>query len=374
MVYATCSIGILGFIVWAHHLYTVGMDVDTYAHVSTCKKILLYAGNLLCYSPLILVMFGKICNSWQSAGNFRFKPPKVVMIISSGKSINIKNLHRTYSTYVKYSELPKVSEHPPVNSKELTDLEFGYYLAGLIEGDGWIGNKTIHILFHESDTFLAYYIKKRIGFGNVYKIKNKKAVRYICRHIKGLEIIINLINGKLVSSLKYDQLIKHNYSTILNTTILLPTKIISLNNHWLAGFTDADGCFHISIAKSKSHSIGYSVRLEYSLKQNDSLPLTLLYSLIKKGNLSQYSTGVWCYKSTGYSTAYVLIQYFDIYNLQSSKFVKFLKFRKIYIMITNGLHLTEKGLKKIISIKSKGSSETNTQEKTLATLKSLPAL
>jgi len=269
----------------------------------------------------------------QSAGNS--------IIFSTESSETLRN-----DIVLKPVKLKFISEHVPTHKKPFNDSDFGYYLAGLIEGNGHFNNnQQLVIVFNFLDHSLAYYIKKKIGFGIIRKVKND--ILLIIDSKKGLIKVINYINNKIRTENKKNQILinilNHKNYLEFNKSINLELDLTNnLNNYWLTGFADAKASF-------KLINNNIEVKLNFQINQKEK-NISILIKYFLGGNIKwNVETEDYSYISDNFDSAKRIINYFDKFHLLSHKHVDFLKWRKVYCYLMEGKDIKFSKVKKIIN-------------------------
>lgn len=270
------------------------------------------------------------------------------------------------------------------NINNLTTNNLGYYLAGLLEGDGHISipalgittlnrilNPRIVFTSHRDNLGLYAYLQSELGNVGRFQTTGKNAIRYIIGDKNGILLFIYLIHGKLRTpkNKRFNDLITFfNVKYYLNIPESLLDNSNFSDNSWFTGFTEADGYFGIKYVERKSksdtgkRSISENVSLRFRLDQRlyDKPTSTCMkpfmenLALFLTCNLKSYTnnTGseILSLSISSIDGVKFLVNYFNSYPLLGNKINDFKKWELVYNMIISKEHITNEGRIKIKSL------------------------
>ena len=129
-----------------------------------------------------------------------------------------------------------------------------------------------------------------------------------------------------------------------------------LNAFWISGFTDGEGCFHISINKLSGMSLGWQVLPEFRIVQHEKDESVLHqikdyfgFGEVKINRTDHHGTRKE-FRARGMENLNKLINFFNQYPLSTSKTRDFEIFSNVIQLMNNKEHLTKDGLDKIAKL------------------------
>lgn len=272
---------------------------------------------------------------------YNFINLSIIPSISVSKLNNSFNFNNFNSMYIKL--------YP---NKSLPSNNFLQWLIGFTEGDGSFtvtkrGELQFVISQNTLDVQVLYYIKEQLGFGTVIQqSKSDKTHRYIVQDINNLSLICSLFNGNIVFPTRNTKFLiflaafndKALRSKIDKIEPISSTIVPTLNDHWLSGFTDAEGCFSLSLL---SNSSGYRLRFLLCQKWEVNKPiLDHICLLFGVGNVSKHSTpNNWEFIVNGVKNCDSILPYFDKYVLYSKKKESYELWKELRLQLIKGDHL-----------------------------------
>jgi len=263
---------------------------------------------------------------------------------------------------IPHKEIPNFQlgiEHPFfVKNNPYESKDFIYWLIGFTEGDGSFiiktfknkNNKYLEFKITQSsnDAQILFYIKKCLGIGTVSKQDKKNNTHhYRVRDKNGLLNIINIFNGNLYlnkSQNKFKEFVKiYNETYKTNIEILEFNKNEpTLDNAWLAGFTDAEGCFTLSYLKNKYVSIRYILS-----QKNEDLFMNKL-ALLLEGKTYTLKCGT-TNMTVNYLKLIKIIKYINKYSLKTKKLIIYQNWLDVYYSVKNKEHKDPNKIKNILN-------------------------
>lgn len=125
------------------------------------------------------------------------------------------------------------------------------------------------------------------------------------------------------------------------------------DGYYIAGFTDGEGSFNVSIKKRDDYAKDWKITASFNISQKDRVILAWIKKILGCGTLRERKDGVVYYEVTNITSLYeTIIPFFVKYNFISSrKKTNFSIFKEIVEMMYKQDHLNPEGFKKILELR-----------------------